>query len=126
MEDIKMEEVKPKREKMTDHFESLANHVEGYFRTYYKLTVVKLTEKVANVFSAFVNVLAVAVFGILFLFFACIGIAIWLGNVVNSTAGGFLIMAGIFGIVIAALIFMRKKTLFPLFRNMVIKKIYDK
>ncbi len=126
MEDIIMEEVKPKREKMTDHIENLANHVEGYFKTYYRLTVVKLTEKVVNVASAFVNALAVAVFGFLFLVFSCIGIAIWLGDVVNSTAGGFLLMAGIFGIVIAVLILMRKKTLFPLFRNMLIKKIYDK
>ena len=126
MEDIKMEEVKPKREKMKDHIESLADSVEGFFKTYYRLTVVKITEKAVNIASGVVNALAVAVFGFLFLVFVCIGLALWLGDLVNSNAGGFLIMGGVFAIVIVALVVLRKKTLFPLFRNILIKKIYDK
>ena len=132
MEDIKMDEPRSRTEHagtehtgIKDHLSSLTDNIEGLIKTFYRLTVVRITEKAVNVASGIVNALAVAVFAFLFLVFVCIGLALWLGDLMNSNAAGFLVMAGVFAIVIAALIILRKKTLFPLFRNMLVKKIYD-
>lgn len=121
-----MEEVKTKRERLVDHIEDLTDHVEGLFKTYYRLTVVRITEKAVNIGSAVINAVAVVIFSFFFLLFACFGIAWWLGDVLNSRAGGFLLMAGIFALVIVALIIFRKNKLFPFVRNLLIKKFYDK
>lgn len=114
------------KENLKDHLASLTDNIEAFGKTFYRLTVLRITEKAVNIASGIVNGLAVAVFALMFLVFFCVGLALWLGDLMNSNAAGFLVMSGVFAIVIAALIILRKKTLFPLFRNMLVKKIYDK
>jgi len=103
----------------------LADHVEDLATTFYKLTVVKITQKVTTVASNLLLVLSIAVFGFLIILFGGVALAFWLGDLVGSRAGGFLITAGFFVIVLLIIAAIRKKIVFPYIRNLIIRKIYD-
>lgn len=113
-----MEELKSKVEKLTDN-------VEGLLKTYYRLTLVKATQKASKIGSTFLNAWIVAILGFFMLLFGTLGIAWWLGDLMNSRTGGFLVMAGFFLLLVITLIILRKKVLFPYIRDLIIKKIYD-
>ena len=103
----------------------LADHVEDFATTFYKLTVVKLTQKVTNVASNLLLVLSIAFFGFIIVLFSGIALAYWLGDLVGSRAGGFLITAGFFLLILLIIAAIRKKIVFPYIRNLIIRKIYD-
>lgn len=113
-----MEDVKPKVEKLTDN-------VEGYLKTYYRLMLVKATQKVANIASTFLNIWIVIILAFFMFMFLGLGVAWWLGELLNSQTGGFFLTAGIFLVLITTLVLLRKKFLFPFIRNFIIKKIYE-
>jgi hypothetical protein len=48
-----------------------------------------------------------------------------MGDVVNSRAGGFLLGASLFLLLMIFIFFLGKKTIFPFIRNLIIRKIYD-
>ena len=103
----------------------LADHVEDFATTFYKLTVVKITQKVTTVVSNLLLVLSIALFGFLVILFGGIALAFWVGDLVGNRAGGFLITAGFFLIVLLIIAAMRKKIVFPYIRNLIIRKIHD-
>ena len=103
----------------------LADHVEDFATTFYKLTVVKLTQKVTNVASNLLLVLSIAFFGFIIVLFGGIALAFWVGDLVGSRAGGFLITAGFFLLILLIIAAIRKKIVFPYIRNLIIRKIYD-
>jgi len=103
----------------------LADHVEDIADTFYKLTVVKITQKATNVVSNLLLVLSIVILGFLIILFAGVALAFWLGDLVGSRAGGFLITAGFFVIVLLIIASIRKKIVFPYIRNLIIRKIYD-
>jgi len=103
----------------------LADHVGDLADTFYKLTVVNLTQKTTNTVSNLLLVISIAFIGFLIVLFAGVALALWLGDIVNSRSGGFLITAGIFLIVLLIFASIRKKVVFPYIRNLIIRKIYD-
>jgi len=115
---MQMDDLKEKTADLADHVEDLAN-------TFYKLTVVKITQKATNIASNLLLVLSITIIGFLIILFVGVALALWLGDVVGSRAGGFLITAGIFGIVLLIIAGIRKKIVFPYIRNLIIRKIYD-
>lgn len=104
----------------------LLEHGGELLDTYYRLTVVNATEKVAKASSASVMVLAAAVFGLVILFFAGIGFAWWIGESMNNMKAGFFIVGGFFLLVLILLLAFRKSIILPLIRNQIIQSIYDK
>jgi len=114
-----MEGLKQKTAELIDHVEDMAG-------TFYKLSLIKATQKATNVGSSFLVILALSVFGVFALLFLGIALCLWLGDLVNSRAGGFLIGAGFFFLVLAMIIALRKKIVFPFFRDFIIRKLYDK
>jgi hypothetical protein len=115
---MQMNDLKEKTADLADHVEDLAN-------TFYKLTVVNITQKATNIASNLLLVLTVTIVGFLVILFVGVALALWLGDLVNSRAGGFLITAGIFGIVLLIIASIRKKIVFPYIRDLIIRKIYD-
>ena len=114
-----MEGLKQKSAELVDHVEDMAG-------TFYKLTLLKATQKATNIGSSFLVILATSVLGLFALLFLGVALCLWLGDLVNSRAGGFLIGAGIFLLILGTVIALRKKIVFPYFRNLIIRKIYDK
>jgi Na+/H+ antiporter NhaC len=103
----------------------IINHVEELAETFYRLTIVKITQKAANITSGVFLVLLVCLAGLFVLLFAGLAFAWWIGDVINSRAGGFLFGAVFFLLIITVLMMARKKIIFPYIRNTIIRKIYD-
>ena len=91
-----MEDLKEKTSDLVDHATDFAD-------TFYLLTLLKATQKAANIGSGIVLAIVLAVAGVFCLFFAALALGWWLGDVVNSRAGGFL----------------------PLMRDFIVRKLYD-
>lgn len=113
-----MEELKTKAEDLT-------KNLKEYAETYYKLTILKVTDKATNVVSGLLAGVSVLFFGVFVLLFLSLALATWLGQLVNSEAAGYLIVAGIFILIIVILVMMRKRIVFPMIRNKIIRKLYE-
>lgn len=113
-----MEDLKEKTVDLADHVEDIAN-------TFYQLSVVKVTEKISTIVSGAVVMIIMCALGFFVLLFAGCALAWWLGNLVNSRIGGFLLAAAFYFIVMVIVALLRKNTIFPMIRNMIIRKIYD-
>ncbi len=112
-------------EGLKDKTANLVDHVEDIADTFYQLAVVNAAQKATNLASSFLLVLAFSVFGIIGLIFGGVALSLWLGDLVNSTAGGFLIGAGIFLVFLTVVVLLRKKIIFPFIRDTLIRKMYD-
>jgi hypothetical protein len=120
-----MEEETTRTQEIKEDTKDLADHVTDFLETYYQLLTIKLAQKSINIASAAINGVLLCFLGLLMLAFIGFGLAWWLGNVVNSRAGGFFITGGIFLLVMIAIIVMRKKVIFPFLRNLLTRKVYE-
>jgi hypothetical protein len=103
----------------------LTGHISDYAETFYKLSVLKVTQKATDVGSSILSGIAAAIFGLFIIFFAGLGLAWWLGDVLENRAAGFFVVAGFFLLVLIIIIAMRKSIVFPYFRNILIRKFYE-
>ncbi len=105
--------------------ESLTDHVSDYVETYVKLAVVNATQKATGVAAISLTGIVLLAFLVFMLFFSGIGLGIWVGEAMNNMKGGFFVVSAFYlfcGLVIYAL---RKKVVFPLVRNNLIRKVYE-
>ena len=104
----------------------LVEHVEQFAETWYKLAILNLTEKSTNIASAAITVIIVFIAGLFVLLLGGVALSLWLGDLVDNRAAGFLLGAVFFIVVTVVIILLRKKMVFPYFRDMFIRKLYDK
>ncbi|NCI50542.1 hypothetical protein GWC95_11450 [Sediminibacterium roseum] len=104
---------------------NIAELAADYAETYYKLTVVNINQKIADISAgASFSMVAAMIVCFVFMFIGIAG-ALWLGKLVNDQALGFLLFGGFCIVVLIFLFVTRKKIFFPLIKNMVIKSIYE-
>src|SRR5215212_9578759 len=120
-----MEEVKTTTQEIKEETKDLFDHATDYLETFFNLTVINIAQKGINIASGVINGVLLIFLSLFAVLFAGIGLAWWVGNLVNSRAGGFFIVAGFFLLVMVCIIAMRKKTIFPFLRNFLTRKIYD-
>lgn len=113
-----MEDLKDRIEGLTNHFKDLAD-------TYYKLSLIKVTQKATNLTSAILAGVTTLFLFVITLFFLGMGVAWWLGNLLNSIPAGFFIVAGLFILIIIAVILLRRKIVFPFLKKAILKKLYE-
>jgi len=104
---------------------TLTDDVSELFELYYKLGVITVTERASSAASASLTMIMVMFFAMFSLLFAGLGISWFIGRLLHSLIAGYLIVAGIFAILVILTLALRKKYLFPFVRNIIIKKIYD-
>jgi hypothetical protein len=104
---------------------NLADHVEDLADTFYKLAVVNVTQKTTSITSSLIGTILICTFGFFFLLFGGLALSWWLGSVVGNRAAGFLLGGAFFLVVMVVLLAMRKKIIFPYFRDLIIRKFYD-
>ncbi len=109
------------REKTAD----LLDHAEDMAETYYKLAVVNVTEKASNVASVTVMMVLTGVLGLLILFFLGLALSWWLGDIIGSRIGGFLLGAAFFLLMLGLLWLICQRVLLPRIRNSIIRKVYE-
>ncbi len=111
-------------EELKSNAQNLKTHVSEYVSTYLQLTKAKATQGASNAASGMAIGVSAFLLGIFFLFFLFCGLALWLGSLVNSTAGGFFIIAAFF-LVLVVLIFALKNKVIAAIRNAIISKVYE-
>jgi len=112
-------------EDIKNNAESLTKNIIDYADTYYKLTVLKATDKATGIAAGVLAALSILLLGIFVVLFLGISLAIWLGSLVNNSALGYLMVSGFFLLLIIILVMMSKKIVFPIIRNKIIRKLYD-
>lgn len=115
---LQMEDIKEKTADLADHVEDLAD-------TFYRLAVVNVTQRTSNIASNTVFLILAGVLGFFILLFLGLALAWWLGNVINNRAGGFLLAAAFFLIIVFIIGLLKKKTILPFFRNLIVRQLYD-
>jgi hypothetical protein len=120
-----MEEVKTATEEIKEDAKDILDHATDFLETYYQLLTINIAQKGVNIASAVINGVVLCFLGLFVFAFIGLGLAWWLGDLVNSRIGGFFIMAGIYLVVMIVLIIMRKKVIFPFLRDLITKKIYE-
>jgi hypothetical protein len=114
-----MEDIKAKASNLMDS-------VSEYAQTYYKYTLLNVADKATGVTAGLVSTLAVIFLGSFVLFFSGVALAIWLGSILDNRPAGYLIVAGIFLLLIILLVVFRKSIVFPTIRNWTVNKLYEK
>jgi hypothetical protein len=102
----------------------LADHVEDLATTFYRLSVANLAQKTSNITSGVIVAVIMGVVSFFVLLFLSIALALWLGDMIESRIGGFLLGAAFFVILLLMVGLLRKQITSPI-RNFIIRKIYD-
>lgn len=103
----------------------ISKNIKEYVDTYYKLAIIKFTDKATGITANALAAFSVLFLGIFVLFFGGVALALWLGTLVESEALGFLIVAGFFLLIIIILVLMKKQIVFPMIRNKIIRRLYE-
>lgn len=76
--------------------ETLFDKVENYVKSSVDLYKLQLIDKSSDLIASLVAKIAIALIVSMFLFFINIGIAIWIGEILNSLSLGFIIVSGFY------------------------------
>lgn len=104
---------------------NLSDSISDYLHTNYKLALLNAADKATGMVASTLASVVIAFLGTFVLLFAGIALAVWLGQLLDSYALGFLIVAGIFTLIILIVVSMRKRIVFPMIRDKLINKLYE-
>jgi cation transporter-like permease len=110
---------------LKDKADELIDHAGDYLNTYYRLGLLKLSEKSSRAGSVLIASLLVLILSIFLIFFVGMGLSWWIGGMLDSIMAGYFIVAGLYLIIILCVVMMRKKIIDPFVRNYIVKKIYE-
>lgn len=113
-----MDDLKEKTADLVDHVEDIAD-------TFYRLTIINVTQKATNIASGAITMIVVSVIGLFILLFLGVALSFWLGDLVGSRTGGFLLGSAFYLLLLLVLLALRKKIVFPIIRNLILSKVYD-
>src|SRR5690242_17282476 len=117
-----MEEETTKTEGIKESASDLVDHVTDFLETYYQYIAINVAQKSVNLASGAINFVVLVFLCLLIVSFIGFGLAWWLGDMINSRAGGFFIVAGLYLLIMILMITMRKKLIFPFLRNIITRK----
>lgn len=105
-------------------FEEISVSIKTYINTSYELTVLKATEKVANVGSETISALLILKTLSLAVVILTFAVAFYIASVMDETYWGFLIVGGAYFIIALFLFACRNSILKKPFRNIIIKTLF--
>jgi hypothetical protein len=112
------------KETLKETADDLVQHAGEYLETFYKKSLLQVTQKGVNAGAMIISIVLAGILGFFVLFFAGLGLGWWIGDLVNSRTGGFLIIAG-FYLLLLVIIMASKRSIISSLRNRIIRKIYD-
>jgi len=110
---------------LKDKAEELTEHIGDYLETFYKLSALNATAKATGIISAGITSIVVILFIMFAMLFAFMGIGWWLGEQMHNMLAGFGIVSGFYIFLIIIILVFRKSFLFPMIRNVLIRKVYE-
>ncbi len=104
--------------------EALFEKTTDYAKVSYEVFKLKTLDKASDIVSSIVQNTIVFVFIGLFLIFVNLGIAFWLGEILNKTYYGFFAVAAFYMVVAVVIHFIMHKSLKRLIYNYMVKLIF--
>lgn len=104
---------------------NLANHVQDIAQTYYDLARINVAQAGSKAISRAIIFFLLLGFILCILLLTGIGLSLLLGNLLNNAAAGYFIVASFYLVLVVVFYLLRKKIIFPIIRNFIIRKIYD-
>jgi hypothetical protein len=112
-------------EGIKEKFENIADQTQDLVETGYKIAILEGTEQVTKVVSTTIVISILLLLLNFLILFLGLGIAWWIGDLLNDIKIGFFIVGGFYLLLLILILTLGKKTIVPFFRNMIIKKIYE-
>lgn len=111
---------------MDDHIkiEELTESLKKYINTRYELMVLKATEKASNIGAELISALLIVKLASLALLILSLALAFYISSSNGDTYSGFLIVGGVYFIIMLLLIGFRKSLLKKPFRDIIIKAMF--
>jgi len=103
--------------------ESLLERVTDYGKTTFELVKLKALDKTTDAVSSFIPHSFVIVLIAIFMLFANLGLALWLGEIIGKIYYGFLVVAAFYGIIGMIIHFFMHKWIKKLVSNYIIKQL---
>ena len=103
--------------------ESLLERVTDYGKTTFELVKLKALDKTTDAVSSFIPHSFVIVLIAIFMLFANLGLALWLGEIIGKIFYGFLVVAAFYGIIGMIIHFFMHKWIKKLVSNYIIKQL---
>ena len=120
-----MEEIQQKVDNIKSTTENLTEHVTGYIETYIKLAGINATQQATGVATISLTGLLLSFFCLCVVIFSGIGMAVWVGELLENPKVGYFMVAGFFILCAGLFLVLRKKFIFPMVRDHIIRKVYE-
>ncbi len=105
--------------------DNLLDTIEDILETHRDIMVVKFIQR----FSTSASVAVIGMIGLMILLltliFAGLGFSFWIGEALDDTKAGFLIVGGVYLILLLVTVLVAKGFLLPIIRDLIINKIYE-
>lgn len=106
-------------------FSDLGSGLVDYAESWYKMTLLTGTKKATHAAAFLLTIFSVVFLGLFVLFFAGLALGIWLGELLQNQAAGYIIVAAFFLFIMLILVALRNKIVFPFIRNSIVRKLYE-
>ena len=110
----------------TKLIESLLGRVTDYGKTSFELTKLRVVDKTTDGLSSFLPSTLTGFIFCLFLLFANLGLALWLGKIMGEIYYGFFIVAAFYAFIAFVLQFFMRKWLKRILYDYMIKQVLKK
>lgn len=105
---------------------SLLDKLKVYINNRIDIIRIDFIEKSSQIISKIITAIVISLFSLFIFIFLSIGLALYLGNLMNNTGTGFLIVAGIYALLVVVLAAGRKFFFETPLINFQIKKHFKK
>ena len=106
-------------------FEALLERAEDYTRTSLELIRLKAVDKISDGASSAASKIVAMFFFVFFFLMLSVGLSLLLGEVLGKAWYGFMVMAGLYGILFAVLFFVKHNWLKKIVGNSIIKSMLN-
>ncbi|HEX2967674.1 MAG TPA: phage holin family protein [Bacteroidales bacterium] len=106
-------------------FETLLERAEDYTRTSIELIKLKAVDKISDGASSAASKIVAMFFFFFFFLMLSVGLSLWIGDLLGKIWYGFMVIAGLYGILWAVLFFVRHNWLKKMVGNSIIKQMLN-
>lgn len=106
--------------------EQTYQHLIDYLEARWNMIALEVSDHTATIATSVVMGICLAILGLFFVLFISISLAIWLGDLTNSYALGFLLVSILYGLMGVLVYVNRKRWLFIPFMDKFLKILYRK
>lgn len=110
--------------KAINRLESLVDKIENYGKTSFELYKLKTINKTAGVLSTFVSRGIFVIVISMFLIFASVALALWLGELLGESYFGFLCVAAFYLILGVIFYFILHKSIKRIINNLIVVEVF--